>query len=74
MKRTKKISGEQPSPEPTEYQMQAIRLEENGKKGDMIVTVSIETPQSPSEEEIKIYEKLRDITKTDIRENDNNKS
>lgn len=31
MKRTKKISEEKPSPKPTEYQMQAIKLEENGK-------------------------------------------
>lgn len=31
MKRTKKTSEEQPSPEPTEYQMQTIKLEENGK-------------------------------------------
>ena len=40
-----------------------------GKTGDMIVTVNIDTPKSPSKEEIKLYEKLRDITKTDIREN-----
>lgn len=45
-----------------------IEGEKNGKKGDMIVTVNIETPKAPSDEEIKLYEKLRDITKTDIRE------
>ncbi len=44
-------------------------LEEDGKKGDMIVTVSIETPKTPTAEETKLYEKLRDISKSDIREN-----
>lgn len=39
-----------------------------GKKGDMIVTVNIEVPKNPSEKEIELYKKLRDITKTNIRE------
>lgn len=43
-------------------------LEGDGKKGDMIVTVAIETPKSPTAEEISLYEKLRDISKEDIRE------
>lgn len=43
-------------------------IEENGKKGDMIVTVKIDVPKNPSSEELEIYKKLRDITKTDIRE------
>lgn len=44
-------------------------LEENSKKGDMIVTVKIEVPKHPSKEELELYTKLRDITKTNIREN-----
>lgn len=36
-------------------------LELNGKKGDMIVTVSIEVPKKPSKEEIELYKKLKDI-------------
>ncbi len=43
-------------------------LEQNGKKGDMIVTVNIDIPKNPSEKEIEIYKKLRDITEKDIRE------
>lgn len=42
---------------------------QNGKKGDMIVTVNIEVPQNPSKEELELYKKLRDITKNNIREN-----
>lgn len=44
-------------------------LEQNGKKGDMIVTVNIEVPQKSSPEEIELYKKLKDITKKDIRDN-----
>lgn len=44
-------------------------LQQGGKKGDMIVTVTIEVPKNPSEKEIELYKKLRDITKNDIREN-----
>lgn len=44
-------------------------LKQNGKIGDMIVTVNIEVPKSPSAQEIELYKKLRDITKNDIREN-----
>lgn len=40
-----------------------------GKKGDMIVTVNIEVPQNPSQKELELYKKLRDITINDIREN-----
>lgn len=40
-----------------------------GKKGDMIVTVNIETPKKLSDEEIKLYKQLKNITKTNIREN-----
>lgn len=48
-------------------------LKENGKHGgktgDMIVTVNIEVPQTPSAEELKLYKELKNITKRDIREN-----
>lgn len=42
---------------------------QNEKKGDMIVTVNIEVPKNPSYEEIKLYKELKNITKTNIREN-----
>lgn len=44
-------------------------LVQDNQKGDMIVTVNIEVPKNPSKEEIELYKKLRDITKSDIREN-----
>lgn len=43
-------------------------LEKNGKKGDIIVTVTIEIPDSLSDDEVKLYEKLKKISTTDIRE------
>lgn len=43
-------------------------VERNGKKGDMIVTVNIEVPQNPSQEELELYKKLRDISKDNTRE------
>lgn len=44
-------------------------LERENKKGDLIVTVNIELPKSPSKEELELYKKLRDITKNSVREN-----
>lgn len=44
-------------------------LKQGNKKGDMIVTVSIEVPENPSREEKELYEKLKKITKSNIREN-----
>lgn len=41
---------------------------QNGARGDMIVTVNIEIPKNPSKEEIELYEKLKNITKRNIRE------
>lgn len=41
---------------------------DGGKTGDMIVTVNIEVPQSPSAEELRLYKELKNITKRDIRE------
>lgn len=43
-------------------------LEQNEKKGDMIVTVNIEVPKNSTDEEIELYKKLRNITKKNIRE------
>jgi DnaJ-class molecular chaperone len=42
---------------------------QNGEKGDMIVTVNIEIPKDLSDNEIKLYEKLKSISAGDIREN-----
>lgn len=42
-------------------------LEQNGKKGDMIITVNIEIPKKAIEEEIALYKKLRGIAKDNIR-------
>lgn len=39
-----------------------------GRKGDIIVTVSIEMPKNPSQKEIDLYKKLKDITTKSIRE------
>lgn len=44
-------------------------LDKNGQKGDMIVTVTIEVPKNPSKDEIELYEKLKKITKHNIRDN-----
>ncbi len=40
-----------------------------GKSGDMIVTVCIEIPSSLSDDETRLYEKLRKASTCDIREN-----
>lgn len=44
-------------------------VEQDGKIGDMIVTVNIETPKNPTNEEIKLYEKLKEINKENVRDN-----
>ncbi len=44
-------------------------LKQNGKSGDMIVVVHIEIPCSLSDDEIKLYEKLKKISSQNIREN-----
>lgn len=44
-------------------------LVENGKIGDMIVTVHIEIPCSLSDDERKLYEKLRKMSQHNLREN-----
>lgn len=47
-------------------------LKTNGKFGDMIVTVEIQIPKNLSEDEIKLYEKLKKISQDNIRENIHN--
>lgn len=44
-------------------------LKQNGKKGDLIVVVNIEIPSSLSDDEIKLYEKLKKLSAQNIREN-----
>lgn len=44
-------------------------IKQNGKIGDMIVIVHIEIPCSLSDDEIKLYEKLKKLSRQNIREN-----
>jgi len=44
-------------------------IKKNGKIGDLIVTVSIEISQNLSDDEIKLYEKLKNLSKDDVRKN-----
>lgn len=44
-------------------------LMQNGKSGDMIVVVHIEIPSSLSDDEIRLYEKLKKLSSKNIREN-----
>ena len=44
-------------------------IKKNGKIGDLIVTVSIEFSQDLSDDEIELYEKLKNLSKDDVRKN-----
>lgn len=44
-------------------------IKKNGKTGDMIVVVNIEFSSSLSDDEIRLYEKLKKMSSKDIREN-----
>ncbi len=44
-------------------------LKKNGKTGDMIITVSVEIPKRLSDDEVKLYEKLKKLSADNIREN-----
>lgn len=48
---------------------QGIEDKKTKKKGDQIVTVKIEVPKELSNEEIKLYEQLKNLSKSKIREN-----
>ncbi len=51
------------------FRLSGQGLKRNGKVGDMIVTVSIEISKHLSDDEIKLYEKLKKIAADNIREN-----
>ena len=44
-------------------------IKTNGKFGDMIITVEIQIPKDLSEDEIRLYEKLKKLSQGNIREN-----
>lgn len=44
-------------------------IKKNGKVGDLIITVSIEFSQGLSDDEIELYEKLKNLSKDDLRKN-----
>lgn len=44
-------------------------IKKNGKIGDLIITVSIEFSHDLSEDEIRLYEKLKILSKDDVRKN-----
>lgn len=44
-------------------------IKKNGKVGDLIITVSIEFSHDLSEDEIELYEKLKNLSKDDVRKN-----
>ncbi len=44
-------------------------IRKNGKIGDLIVTVSIEISHNLSDDEVKLYEQLKNLSKDDVRKN-----
>ncbi len=44
-------------------------IKKNGKIGDLIICVSIEFSHDLSEDEVKLYEKLKNLSKDDVRKN-----
>ena len=44
-------------------------IKKNGKIGDLIVTVSIEFSHDLSDDEVKLYEKLKNLSNEDVRKN-----
>lgn len=44
-------------------------IKKNGKVGDLIICVSIEFSHDLSEDEIKLYERLKNLSKDDVRKN-----
>ena len=51
---------------------QGLENKTKTKRGDIIITVQIKFPKNISEEEKALYEKLKNISKTDIRKDFNN--
>ena len=44
-------------------------IKKNGKIGDLIITVSIEFSHDLSDDEIKLYKKLKNLSTEDVRKN-----
>ena len=44
-------------------------IKKNGKIGDLIITVSIEFSHDLSDDEIKLYKELKNLSKDDMRKN-----
>jgi len=51
------------------YRLAKQGLEKDGKKGDLIIIISIELPKNLTKEEVLLYEKLKQIASHNIREN-----
>lgn len=51
------------------FRLKGEGLKTNNKFGDMIVAVEIQLPKSLSDEEIKLYEKLKKLSQGNIRDN-----
>ncbi len=51
------------------FRLSGQGLKQNGKSGDMIIIVHIEIPCSLSDDEIRLYEKLKKLSVQNIREN-----
>lgn len=50
------------------FRLKGEGLKTNNKFGDMIITVEIQLPKSLSDDEIKLYEKLKKLSKENIRD------
>lgn len=51
------------------FRLSGQGIKKNGKTGDLIVTVSIEISHNLSDDEIKLYEQLKNLSKDDMRKN-----
>ena len=50
------------------FRLSGEGISQNGKRGDQIVTVRIEMPKDISSEEKELYEKLKNLSNRNIRE------
>ena len=57
------------TPSGQKFRLAGQGLKRNGKTGDMIITVSIEIPKRLSDDEVKLYEKLKKLSADNIRQN-----
>ena len=51
------------------FRLAGLGIKNKNKIGDLIVIVNIEIPSSLSDDEVKLYEKLKKASSKDIREN-----